>query len=313
MRRSCAPRPRKNCSMICVASRWKPAAIAWPGSASSNTTRQRPCGRWHGLASTPNLSRRRISPGRTTARGRGPTGTAIRTGEAQVAQNVESNPVVAPWLEELLKYGFKSSHRPAAQESIRRSSASSYSTREPDAFGPEEVVLSDAARRRSCLRDLRAARSCRARSRPKRAEGSLEIDRSGDRHRGRDARRLHRRPSACAWPPRNRDCARDWANGRADRGPLPRRHDPRCRQDQCAGRALEQARQVDVARVPDAPDPCANRLRHREGRQISRGRSRRSSCNITSGSTGRVTRRASRATRCCPRPRSLRSPMWSRR
>ena len=43
------------------------------------------------------------------ARGRGPTGTAVRTGEVQVNQNVATNPALAPWRVEMLRYELKSS------------------------------------------------------------------------------------------------------------------------------------------------------------------------------------------------------------
>ena len=41
------------------------------------------------------------------ARGQGPTGTAVRTGEVEVNQNVATNPVMAPWRAEMLKSIFK--------------------------------------------------------------------------------------------------------------------------------------------------------------------------------------------------------------
>ena len=43
------------------------------------------------------------------ARGQGPTGTAVRTGEVQVNQNVATNPVMAPWIAEMLRNDLKSS------------------------------------------------------------------------------------------------------------------------------------------------------------------------------------------------------------
>ena len=49
------------------------------------------------------------------ARGQGLTGTAIRTGKAQVDQNVESNPAMVPWLEELLN-GLRSSIAPPLKD-----------------------------------------------------------------------------------------------------------------------------------------------------------------------------------------------------
>lgn len=42
-------------------------------------------------------------------RGRGPTGTCIRTGEVQVCEDFERGPTVAPWRSEALKRGYRSS------------------------------------------------------------------------------------------------------------------------------------------------------------------------------------------------------------
>ncbi|MDE2585406.1 MAG: GAF domain-containing protein, partial [Betaproteobacteria bacterium] len=42
-------------------------------------------------------------------RGRGPTGTAIRTGEPQVNQDFEHNPLLVPWRADALKRGYQSS------------------------------------------------------------------------------------------------------------------------------------------------------------------------------------------------------------
>ena len=75
------------------------------------------------------------------ARGQGPTGTAIRTGEAQVTQNVESNPAMGPWLEELRKYGLKSSIALPLKDRSGVFGVLVLYAGEPDAFGPEEVSL----------------------------------------------------------------------------------------------------------------------------------------------------------------------------
>lgn len=40
------------------------------------------------------------------ARGRGPTGTAIRTGRPSIARDIQRDPRFAPWREEALKRGF---------------------------------------------------------------------------------------------------------------------------------------------------------------------------------------------------------------
>ena len=44
-----------------------------------------------------------------TERGRGPTGTCIRTGVTQVSKNFATDPALGPWRSEALKRGFQSS------------------------------------------------------------------------------------------------------------------------------------------------------------------------------------------------------------
>ena len=42
-------------------------------------------------------------------RGRGPTGTAIRTGQPSICRNMLTDPTFLPWREEALKRGYASS------------------------------------------------------------------------------------------------------------------------------------------------------------------------------------------------------------
>jgi HD-GYP domain-containing protein (c-di-GMP phosphodiesterase class II) len=76
-----------------------------------------------------------------TERGRGPTGTAIRTGEAQINQNVETNPVMAPWRAEMLRNGFKASTALPLKKDSEVFGALTFYGAEQDAFGSEEVHL----------------------------------------------------------------------------------------------------------------------------------------------------------------------------
>ena len=76
-----------------------------------------------------------------TARGRGPTGTAVRTGEVQVNQNVATNPVMAPWRAEMLKYDLQASVALPLKNRLEVFGTLTFYSGEPDAFGPEEVVL----------------------------------------------------------------------------------------------------------------------------------------------------------------------------
>ena len=49
------------------------------------------------------------SPGRTRNAACGPTGTSIRTGQPATFSNLAENPDFAPWREEALRHGFRSS------------------------------------------------------------------------------------------------------------------------------------------------------------------------------------------------------------
>ncbi|MBE0624577.1 MAG: GAF domain-containing protein [Burkholderiales bacterium] len=76
-----------------------------------------------------------------TDHGRGPTGSAIRTSQIQVNQNVLTNSVMAPWREAALKHGYQSSIAlPLKGESAILGALSLYA-RERDAFGEGEVAV----------------------------------------------------------------------------------------------------------------------------------------------------------------------------
>lgn len=76
-----------------------------------------------------------------TERGRGPTGTAIRTGEPCRAHDILTDPNFALWRPEALKRGYASSLALPLQADGRVFGALNiYSTR-PDAFDPEELKL----------------------------------------------------------------------------------------------------------------------------------------------------------------------------
>jgi len=74
-------------------------------------------------------------------RGLGPTGTAIRTGVLQINRDFARNPAVAPWREEALKRGFRSSIALPLREEARVLGALTIFAPELDAFGTEEVEL----------------------------------------------------------------------------------------------------------------------------------------------------------------------------
>jgi PAS domain S-box-containing protein len=74
-------------------------------------------------------------------RGLGPTGTAIRTGEAQMNQDAATNPVMAPWRAEMLRYDFKASVALPLKNKSEVFGTLTFYAGEADAFGPEEVDL----------------------------------------------------------------------------------------------------------------------------------------------------------------------------
>jgi PAS domain S-box-containing protein len=74
-------------------------------------------------------------------RGRGPTGTAIRTGTVNQCRNMLTDPAFAPWRGEALKRGYASSIAVPLIEEGRAFGAVMIYSREPDPFSEEEVNL----------------------------------------------------------------------------------------------------------------------------------------------------------------------------
>jgi PAS domain S-box-containing protein len=76
-----------------------------------------------------------------TDRGRGPTGTAIRTGKPSVCQNMLTDPFFAPWRDEAVKRGYASSVvLPLISEGNPFGALTIYS-REPDSFGDDDIRM----------------------------------------------------------------------------------------------------------------------------------------------------------------------------
>jgi PAS domain S-box-containing protein len=76
-----------------------------------------------------------------TERGRGPTGTAIRKGVAQINQNFLTNPRMAPWRESALKRGYESSIALPLKDGQSTFGALMMYASAPDAFDAEETSL----------------------------------------------------------------------------------------------------------------------------------------------------------------------------
>jgi PAS domain S-box-containing protein len=76
-----------------------------------------------------------------TERGRGPTGTCIRTGQTAISKRIATDPKMIPWRAEALKRGYASSVAiPLIVDSTAFGALNIYAA-DPDAFGPDEVSL----------------------------------------------------------------------------------------------------------------------------------------------------------------------------
>jgi signal transduction histidine kinase len=81
-----------------------------------------------------------------TPRGRGPTGSAVRTGRPQVGRDFLTDPELAPWREQALQRGFRSSVALPLASDGRVFGALTIYHEQPGAFGEKQVkVLSDLA------------------------------------------------------------------------------------------------------------------------------------------------------------------------
>jgi signal transduction histidine kinase/CheY-like chemotaxis protein len=76
-----------------------------------------------------------------TERGRGPSGTAIRTRQPQVTRDIASDPAMGPWRAEALERGFASvAAIPLMQDGMAFGVLNVYADH-PDTFGPAEVTM----------------------------------------------------------------------------------------------------------------------------------------------------------------------------
>jgi PAS domain S-box-containing protein/putative nucleotidyltransferase with HDIG domain len=73
--------------------------------------------------------------------GRGPTGTAVRTGQTQIANDISSNPGMVHWREAAAEYGYASVIALPLLGNGQVIGALTIYAAEPDAFGPDQVAL----------------------------------------------------------------------------------------------------------------------------------------------------------------------------
>lgn len=76
-----------------------------------------------------------------TERGRGPTGTAIRTGKPSMCKNMLTDPAFEPWREQAIERGYASSIVLPLMSEDKAFGALTIYCREPDPFLPDEVEL----------------------------------------------------------------------------------------------------------------------------------------------------------------------------
>jgi len=74
-------------------------------------------------------------------RGQGPTGTAVRKGQTQVAQSIASDPRMEPWREDAAKYGYMSSIALPLKQDGKVFGVMNIYAAEPEAFGADEIRL----------------------------------------------------------------------------------------------------------------------------------------------------------------------------
>lgn len=113
--------------------------LAWVGFAEHDAAKSvRPvaqCGDESGYLQTAGIT------WADTERGRGPTGTAIRTGAPQVNQDVAHDERMAPWRAEALERGYASSVALPLANAAGVFGALMIYAQEPDAFNADEVAL----------------------------------------------------------------------------------------------------------------------------------------------------------------------------
>jgi PAS domain S-box-containing protein len=113
--------------------------VAWVGIAENDDWKTvRPVAQWGDREGY--LTRLDMSWA-DTDRGRGPTGTAIRTGTTRIVQNILFDPTWGLWREEALKHGFKASISLPLMNDGHPLGALVIFAAEKKAFGKEEVKL----------------------------------------------------------------------------------------------------------------------------------------------------------------------------
>ena len=112
--------------------------MAWVGMAEADEAKTvRPVAHYGDMAGY--LEQARISWD-DTEQGRGPSGSAIRTGRAQVNQSVLTNPAMKPWRAAALKSGYQSSLALPLKDGDKAFGALTIYSVEPHAFHADDSV-----------------------------------------------------------------------------------------------------------------------------------------------------------------------------
>lgn len=116
--------------------------LGWVGVAEDDAAKSvRPVAQAGDEAAGGYLASIRISWDGEQDIGRGPSGTAIRTGLTQVNQNIQTNPDFAPWREAASQRGYQSSAALPLRSGTRIFGALMLYSAEANAFGADEIKL----------------------------------------------------------------------------------------------------------------------------------------------------------------------------
>jgi PAS domain S-box-containing protein len=125
------------CRIVCEEAGYR---VAWVGYAEHDEAKSvRPAG-WTGIEEG-DLANLGITWA-DTERGRGPTGTAIRTGRISSIEDYATDPRVAPWRQNALRHGFRSVIAlPLKDEKAHAFGSFTIHSAQPNAFTPDEIRL----------------------------------------------------------------------------------------------------------------------------------------------------------------------------
>jgi len=114
-------------------------SVAWIGFAEEDESKTvRPMARWG--VEEEDVEKLTVSC-TDDERGRGPTGTAIRTGKMSIWRNSANDPIATSWREELTRYGIGSIISLPVVVEAQVIGAITIAAKEPDAFDEEELNL----------------------------------------------------------------------------------------------------------------------------------------------------------------------------